>query len=267
MIPPDSVTCPACGTPSAGNFCSGCGANLVRRACAHCQAELSPQARFCHRCGQPLGSAAPNAGASERKVWLVAGTVCVLLVAGIAYKVSSDAPEPAAPDMANVGSSVGRAANGGPAGSAPDISAMTPRERFDRLYNRIMRASERSDSAEVERFTPMALGAYQQLDTRDPDARYHAAVLQMQVGNFPAARALADTILQESPGHLFGYVIRATAARFQNDPATLARARRDFLSHYETEMRSKRVEYLEHQPVVEEFKREAEKQDSVNGKR
>jgi hypothetical protein len=136
---------------------------------------------------------------------------------------------------------------------------MTPRERFDRLYNRIMQASERSDSAEVERFIPMALGAYQQLETRDADARYHAAVLQMQVGNFPAARALADTIIKQSPGHLFGYLIRATAARLQNDLATLAQAQRDFLSHYQAEMGSKRVEYLEHQPGVEEFKREAEK--------
>jgi hypothetical protein len=201
----------------------------------------------------------PQAGASDRKAWLVAGTVCLLLVAGIAYKVSSAAPEAAAPNMANAGSSAGAAPNGGPAGTVPDISAMTPRERFDRLYNRIMQAAKRSDSAEVDRFTPMALGAYQQLDTRDADARYHAAVLQMQVGNFPAARALADTIIKESPGHLFGYIIRATAARFQNDPATLAQARRDFLSHYEAEMRSKRVEYLEHQPVVDEFKREAEK--------
>ena len=42
---------------------------------------------------------------------------------------------------------------------------MTPRERFDRLFNRIMQAAERGDSAQVERFTPMALGAYHQLDT------------------------------------------------------------------------------------------------------
>lgn len=203
-----------------------------------------------------------KAGASDRKAWLLAGIVCVLLVAVIAYKVSSDAPGPAAPNMANVGSSAGGSVNGspgGPAGSAPDISAMTPRERFDRLYNRIMQASERSDSVEVERFTPMALGAYQQLDTRDADARYHAAVLQMQVGNFPAARALADTIIRESPGHLFGYLVRGTAGRFQNDPATVAQARRDFLSHYETEMSSKRVEYLEHRPVIDEFKKEAER--------
>jgi hypothetical protein len=261
MTSPNLTPCPTCGTPAAGNFCSGCGANLVRRACAHCQAELSLQARFCHRCGQPVGRAAtvPAPHASDRKAWLVAGSVCVILVAGIAYKVSSATPEPATPNMANAGSSAGVAANGGSVGPAPDISAMTPRERFDRLYNRIMQASERSDSAEVERFTPMALGAYQQLDTRDADARYHAAVLQMQVGNLPAARALADTILAESPGHLFGYLVRATAARLQNNPVALAQARRDFLSHYDAEMRSKQVEYLEHKPVIDEFKKEAER--------
>jgi hypothetical protein len=260
MTSPPSATCPACGAPAGGNFCSGCGANLVRRACAHCQAELSAQARFCHRCGQPVGAnaALTRASSSDRKIWLAAGTVCVLLVGGILYQVSRDASGPAAPDMANVGSSTGLT-DGGLAGPAPDISTMTPRERFDRLYNRIMQASERSDSAEVERFTPMALGAYRQLDTRNADARYHAAVLQMQVGNFTAARALADTIIRESPGHLFGYVIRATAARLQNDPPALARARRDFLSHYDAEMRAKRAEYLEHQPVVDELKREAER--------
>lgn len=259
MTSPPSATCPACGTPASGKFCSGCGASLTGRACPHCQAELSPQARFCHHCGQPVG-----AGASDRKAWLVAGAVCVLLVAGIAYKVASDAPEQAAPNMANAGSSTGLGGSGGASGPAPDISAMTPRERFDRLYNRIMQAAERSDSAEVARFTPMALGAYQQLDTRDADARYHAAVLQLQVGNFPAARALADTIVKESPGHLFGYVIRGAAARFQNDSATLARARKDFLSHYDAEMGLKRVEYLEHKPVIDEFKAET---DSVNRKR
>jgi hypothetical protein len=135
---------------------------------------------------------------------------------------------------------------------------MTPRERFDRLFNRIMQAAERRDSAEVARFTPMALGAYDQLDVRDADARYHAAVLHMQVGNLNAALALGDTILAESPRHLFGYIIRGEVAKLQRADAPLARARRDFLSQYSSEMATKRVEYLEHEPVVEEFKKESE---------
>jgi hypothetical protein len=157
--------------------------------------------------------------------------------------------------MANAGA----AGTGAPrTGPAPDISNMTPRERFDRLFNRIMQAAERNDSSEVQRFTPMALGAYQQLDNRDIDARYHAAVLHLQVGDFAQASALADTILAQSPGHLFGYVVRGTVAQLQGNQPALTRAYRDFLAHYPAESRAKRVEYLEHQPVIDEFKNQAE---------
>jgi hypothetical protein len=188
---------------------------------------------------------------------MIAGTLCVLLVAGIAYKVSSAAP-PAVPDMANAGAATGEPGSR-PPGPAPDISGMSPRERFDRLFNRIMQAGQRGDSIEIQRFTPMALGAYEQLDTRDIDARYHAAVLRLQTGDALGAVALADTILAESPGHLFGYVIRGTAAGMANDSAARAQAQRDFLAHYAAEVGANRVEYLEHRPVLDEFKREADR--------
>jgi predicted Zn-dependent protease len=161
--------------------------------------------------------------------------------------------------MANAGAAGGSQATGGaPVGPAPDISAMTPRQRFDRLFNRIMQAAERRDSAEVHRFTPMALGAYDQLESRDADARYHAAVLHMQVGDFDAAQALADTILRESPRHLFGYVVRGEVAELQGADKSLAQAYRDFLAQYPSQIATKRVEYLEHQPVLDEFRTAAE---------
>jgi hypothetical protein len=190
---------------------------------------------------------------------MFSGIACVLLVGAIAYHVSDASPAPVTPDMANAGAATGIENSGGaPVGPAPDISAMTPRQRFDRLFNRIMQAAERRDSAEVRRFTPMALGAYDQLDSRDADARYHAAVLHLQVGSFDAARALADTILIESPHHLFGYVVRGEVAELQGADQPLRQARRDFLAQYASQMATKRVEYLEHQPVLEEFKLKAE---------
>ena len=253
------MTCPSCGAPATGNFCSGCGASLTAHSCAVCRAELSPQARFCHRCGHPVSDAAPAKRASERRAWTVAAALCLLLLGGIVYRVSRSSGQPVAPDMANSGVSSATLPGAARSGRAPDISSMSPRERFDRLFNRVMQAAEAGDSSTVEQFTPMALGAYQQLDSVDVDARYHAAVIRLQVGDLAPAKALADTILRESPGHLFGYVIRGTAARFQGDSAALQRAERDFLAHYQTEMAAKRVEYLEHQPVVEEFKGQAEK--------
>ncbi len=257
-----TTPCPTCGAAASRNFCSSCGASLTTRSCAVCHTALSAQARFCHRCGQPVaaGSQSPR---SERTAWLVASVLCLLLVGGIVYKVSGGgAPAAPIPDMANTGADPRER----PAERAPDISSMTPRERFDRLFNRIMQAGERQDSLEVRRFTPMALGAYQQLDDRDIDARYHAAVLHIGVGDFAPAYALADTIARESPHHLFGSIIRGTAAGLQGDSAAAAMAERQFLKDYPGEMAAKRVEYLEHRPVIEEFKKEAE-ETSVNSKK
>lgn len=243
-----TTSCPSCGAAGTGNFCSSCGASFSARACTACRAELSPQARFCHRCGSAVGTSAETT--SDRRAWAIAGALCVLLVGGIAYKVSSSAPQPAAADMANAGNQTGR---------APDISAMSPRERFDRLFNRIMQAAERGESDQVAQFTPMALGAYQQLDSIDVDSRYHAAVIHLQAGNLVQAKALADTILTEAPGHLFGYVIRGTAAHIEGNPQVEGRAQRDFLAHFAAESAAKRVEYLEHRPVLDDFRREAER--------
>jgi hypothetical protein len=84
-------------------------------------------------------------------------------------------------------------------------------------------------------------------------------VIHLQVGDIRPAQALGDTILTESPGHLFGYVIRGTAARIQGDAVAEARAQREFLAHYQAEMAKNRVEYQEHGPVLDEFKQEAER--------
>jgi hypothetical protein len=139
----------------------------------------------------------------------------------------------------------------------PDLSTMSPRERFNRLYNRIMRGAEAGDEASVTRFTPMALMAYAQLDTIDADARFHAALLQVHTGNADAARALGDTVLRQDPGHLFGYVILGTVARWKKDQPALRQAYAGFLQHYDAEMKSPRAEYAEHTRSLEDFRRAA----------
>jgi hypothetical protein len=245
--------CPACGAAASGNFCSACGASLQPRSCARCRTPLGAQARFCHRCGQAAGR---GTGGSERAAWIFAGTLSALLVGLIVYNVVTQDPEPQIPNMANVGAAAGDTA--APAGAAPDISQLSPRERFDRLFNRIMQAAEQGDTAQVQRFTPMALGAYAQLDTVDVDARYHAAVIRLQTGDIAGAHALADTILDQSPDHLLGHLVRGTAATLANDPGARAQAEREFLRRYDREMAAGRQEYRDHAPVIEEFKREAD---------
>ncbi len=252
--PSPATTCPACGASASGKFCSACGASLEPRSCVRCRAALGAQARFCHRCGHPVGAGVAG-DRSDRSAWIVAGTLSALLVGVIVYNVVTQEPAPRIPDMANAGASTGDTT--ARAGGAPDISQLTPRERFDRLFNRIMQAAEQGDTAQVRRFTPMALGAYAQLDTIDVDARYHAAVIRLQTGDIAGAHALADTILEQSPDHLFGYIIRGTAATLADDPGARTQAEREFLRRYDREMAAGRPEYRDHAPVIEEFRKEA----------
>jgi hypothetical protein len=163
----------------------------------------------------------------------------------IAFLARSDRAQPLAMAAAE-------APGGG--GTPPDISAMSPRERFDRLYNRVMQASESGDEATVSQFLPMATMAFQQLDSVDADARYHLAMMQMHTGQAAAAASQADSIVLEHPGHLFGYMIRGTVARWQKDDAARSRAEHDFIAQYDTEIASKRPEYTEHGRALEQFR-------------
>jgi hypothetical protein len=155
-------------------------------------------------------------------------------------------------------SPVANAAVAAPAVQPPDLSSMSPKERFDRLYNRVMQASETGDEAVVGQFMPMAVAAYGQLDTVDADARYHLAMLMLHTGQASQAATVADSLLKADPGHLFGYMILGTVARWDKNDAALKKAQQDFLAHYPAEEARKRPEYSEHKRAVEDFKLAAE---------
>ena len=184
--------------------------------------------------------------------WIIAGSAALVAVAALAFRLGS--AKPTVPAMANAGNS---SAASPLASRAPDISQMTPRERFDRLFDRVMGASERGDTATVSQFSPMALGAYDMLDRFDADARYHAAMIRLVIGEVDAAKALADTIQKEVPNHLFGYLIRGEAADRVNDLAALNASYRAFLNNYDAQIAADRIEYREHQAALDDFRTRA----------
>jgi len=247
------TTCAACGAASSGNFCSACGAARGGAQCPSCGGPLPLAAKFCSSCGHWIaGPPGRQAGPPlrDRTPWVVAGISLAGLLGLLLFTLVRQAPaRPLVPP------SVAGAAPGGE--SPPDLSSMSPRERFNRLYNRIMRGTEAGDQETVARFTPMALMAYAQLDTIDADARFHAALLRVHTGDAAAARALGDSVLIQSPGHLFGYVILGTAARWQKDDPALRRAYAGFLEHYDAEMKAGRAEYTEHVTSLSDFRRAA----------
>ena len=248
MTPPVTGTCSNCGAPTAGNFCTECGSPVGRRRCRVCDADLSPGARFCHRCGAEDRPGVPRR--RERTAWIFAAVASLLAVALVGYFLGrGKEPVPVIPDMGNAGNA-GLAA----APPAPDISQMSPRERFDRLFDRVMGAAERQATDTVTLFAPMAIGAYQQLPDVDTDARYHAAMIYLAVGELPQAKALADTMLATAPDNLLAYMVRGEAAERENDKAALDRAYAGFLAHVDEQLRSGREEYAQHRPVIDDFR-------------
>lgn len=244
--------CAACGGVVTGRFCPGCGASAAQSSCRACRATLAPGAKFCHRCGV---AATPAASPEQvRTALIVAGLAVVLTVAGIAYKLGKGSAAPAAVSMANAGNAGAAAA---PGGNPPDISRMTPRERFDRLFDRVIRAAEARSADTVAMFAPMALAAFDQLDQVDADARYHAAMIHLALGDFPQALAQADSILAGQAKHLFAFVIQGEVAEQKNDTKALDRAYAAFLAAYDTETKAKRPEYTDHQPSLDDFRNRA----------
>ncbi len=226
-----------------------------RATCGQCDARLTAGAKYCHRCGQ-ASSGRGAAPSGSRAPWIVAGTVVVVLVVAIGIQAAGGIGL-ITPDMANSGNQGSPGASGAPGARPPDISQMTPRERFDRLFARVMDAGAQQDSAVVMDFTPMALGAYDQLDAFDQQARYRAAMIRLQVGEFQGATALADTILAETPHHLLGLVVAGTAASFQGDTDVLGDVYREFLEHYDAQLEAGYPEYTAEQAMIESFREAA----------
>ena len=217
----------------SGGYCAACGARVT--------------GRFCGQCGTPVAGrpAVPRAFAAQWGAVGLAVLTLVILGALILRQPRVPAAGPGDP-----------AAGSATAGSAPpDISGLSPRQRFDTLFNVVMRASENGDTARSARFAPMALMAYTQLADVDADARYHAAVIRLHVtGDSKPALLLADTIQANDPRHLFAFLIRGSAGQLAGDEAMVRRAARDFLSAWEREIASGKPEYQDHRIMLDQFR-------------
>jgi hypothetical protein len=130
---------------------------------------------------------------------------------------------------------------------------MTPRERADRLFDRIVDAAERGDTAEIARFQPMAIGAYNILEARDTDARYHMGVIHTLMGNLGGARAQLDTLRSTEPNHLLGLMLDYTIARVEEDAAAQQRTYRRFVDAYDAEIAKPQPAYEAHTAAIDAF--------------
>ena len=242
------MKCPNCGNETSGKFCSSCGAALAGASCSVCAAPLTAGARFCHVCGTPLGASRRSAGRNQVIPWIVSGVAVALLV--VVFVARSGGPGAA--------QRAGAAPAGMPGGTATtDLSSMTPREQADRLFDRVMTASEGGNAGEVTFFGPMALQAYGMIGQLDADARFHVGLIEAALATDTGATAQADSLAKEFPRHLFVPLIRWEVANRRGDTAALRRVYRQFLDTYDAETASGKNEYEMHRTRLQAFRDEA----------
>jgi len=134
---------------------------------------------------------------------------------------------------------------------APDISQLTPRQRADRLFDRIMGLHERGRADSVKFFAQMAIPAYQMVQPLDLDARYDMGRIAEVAGLTDFARAQADTILRAEPNHLLGLVLAIRAARLAGNESAAAAFERRLITAEPAERRRDRAEYTRHRADID----------------
>lgn len=217
--------------------------------CQTCGATLAADARFCHRCGTPLpGTPARTPSSAKRSSILVYSVAAVSIIGATLVAVVLTYGNRGAPEPPVVEST---AAQGAP---SVDLSTMTPLQAADRLFNRVMGASERGDSEEVARFAPMAVAAYGRVSDLDLDARYHLGLLYLQLDELDQVREQIAVMKQSAPRHLLALVLEHDVALLAGDAETAVRAAADFHAAYGDEMAAARPEYEAHRFAIDRFR-------------
>lgn len=224
------------------------------RFCTSCGASIRATAKFCHRCGQPTdGSArattnAPSNGPNANQVlpWAVAGIALLCLLAFIVGQ--NIGRPPAAPASNSVAAAPER---------APDISQMSPAERADRLFQRVMTYVAEGKSDSVAFFAPMAIQSQLALTPLDAHRRYDLGLLGMVTADGVMARAQADTILASAPDHLLGLILAMRAAGMAQDATARAKFAKHLMDVADRERARALPEYVDHEPDITAALREA----------
>lgn len=258
----NEIQCPACGAAAAGRFCASCGVSLEPVACIGCEAPLAAGARFCHRCGRPVAgsptSPATRGGIAASLPWAVAAIALLTVLALLAGRGFNSRRGSALDGSANALPQVGLD-DRGPAGQSrgPDISGLSPEERADRLYNRVMLLSTQGKTDSVLFFAPMAITAYEMLSPLDADRRYDLGRIGEVVGALPMARAQADSILAGQPNHLLGLILAANVASLSGDSTSRRSFERRLLAAEPAERQRGLPEYARHEDDIDSALAEA----------
>lgn len=216
---------------------------VKRRFCSECGTLLNVDARFCHDCGSPIegrpagARAASGAPSPSAWRWGVPAVAVIALVLLMIFQFGSRSPS------ADSAATVPLGARAAP---APDISSMSPEDRADRLFNRVMRLSSEGKADSAAFFASMAMGALEALTPLDAHRRYDMGLIALVTGNPRGATAQADTILSQHRSHLLGLALAARSADARGDAAAASGFRRRLLTAEAAERARALPEYTDH---------------------
>jgi len=218
----------------------------IPRFCSDCGAKLNANAQFCHNCGSPINGRssrddraerAPSTRDSNALRWGVPVVGLALLIVLLVVRLGSSG---------GATESAQRVPFGTGTVQGPDISSMSPEERADRLFNRVMRLSSEGKADSAAFFGPMALGALEALAPLDLHRRYDVGLVSLVSGDVASAKAQSDTILAQRPTHLLGLALAARAADARGDAAASRSFRRRLLAAESAEKARNLPEYTDH---------------------
>ncbi len=224
--------------------------------CTTCGAEIRATSKFCQRCGTPTDGRArtPAGGPLLTKPqtvlpWIVAGIALLSLLAFIGGQNFRRSPSAAPSAIATTGAPT--------QGRAPDISQMSPEERADRLFQRVMEYVTAGKSDSVQFFAPMAIQSQLALAPLDAHRRYDVGLLGLISGDPAMGRAQADTILAANSDHLLGLILAMRTAAMQRDTVARDRFAGQLQRVIDRERAKQRPEYVDHDPDITAGLREA----------
>jgi hypothetical protein len=144
-------------------------------------------------------------------------------------------------------------------GAAPNIANLSPSERANRLYTRIMEYAEAGKVDSVAFFAPMAMASHEMLEGPSADERYHFGRIAEVTNNPAVAVAQADTILRGQGDHLLGLLLASRAARMTGNSAAAKGFDQRLLKALSAQLATGQEDYQMHRAEIDRAAADAQR--------
>ena len=220
--------------------------------CLKCGTKNAVTAKYCSNCGTQINKAI-DSQIPKLKIFLLLSVIMFVSIAGslgifIGFNNNSGKGTVLDKNLKRSQSSIQNA-------RPPDLSKMTPREAADRLFNRVMAASERGDIDEVRRFAPMAVQAYELIENINLDGLFHLGLMNLVMENKKDVMSFAERIKNKIPNHLLALFLEYKVAALMQDASQKNKIGKIFLKSYPEEIKIDREEYVAHRISIEDLRR------------